>query len=187
MEPDVGRNAVHAIATEAARIVRLHHARPGLTVQVTGLEGGEGLNTVPSRANLTVDMRAMSEVDLAWGMTQLTSFAEHEDIELSLEDLGGPPPLERTPRVAALAGASIELGALLGHTFGEAVTGGVSDGSWTAHAGIPTLDGLGPVGGLDHGPDEYVETATFATSVRRRRRARRRDRCRLAPRRRLER
>jgi glutamate carboxypeptidase len=163
VEPDTGSNAVHAIATEAARILELHHARPGLTLQVTGLEGGEGLNTVPSRANLTVDMRAMSEVDLAWGMAQLTSFADHPGITLSLEDLGGPPPLERTPRVAALAGTSIELGELLGHTFGEAITGGVSDGSWTAHAGIPTLDGLGPVGGLDHGPDEYVETASFAS------------------------
>ncbi len=163
VEPDTGRNAVHAIAIEAARILELHHSRPGLTVQVTGLEGGEGLNTVPSRANLTVDMRAKSDLDLAWGIAQLTSFVEHDEITLTVEDLGGPPPLERTPRVAALAGASIELGALLGHTFGEALTGGVSDGSWTAHAGVPTLDGLGPVGGLDHGPDEYVETDTFAS------------------------
>jgi glutamate carboxypeptidase len=163
VEPDTGRNAVHAIASEAARILQLHHSRPGLTVQVTGLEGGEGLNTVPSAASLTVDLRAISEVDLAWGRAQLTSFADHHGITLSVEDLGGPPPLERTPQVAALAGASIELGALLGHTFGEALTGGVSDGSWTAHAGIPTLDGLGPVGGLDHGPDEYVETSTIAS------------------------
>jgi glutamate carboxypeptidase len=43
------------------------------------------------------------------------------------------------------------------------VAGGVSDGSWTASYGIPTLDGLGPVGGDDHSPAEYVETASFAT------------------------
>jgi glutamate carboxypeptidase len=163
VEPDTGRNAVHTIATEAARILQLHHSRPGLTVQVTGLEGGEGLNTVPSSAALTVDMRAISLADLAWGREQLTAFGEHAGITVSLEDLGGPPPLERTPHVAALAATSIELGALLGHTFGEALTGGVSDGSWTANAGIPTLDGLGPVGGLDHGPDEYIETSTLGT------------------------
>ena len=28
VEPDIGRNAVHAIATEAARILQLHHAPP---------------------------------------------------------------------------------------------------------------------------------------------------------------
>lgn len=163
VEPDTGKNAVHAIAREATRIAALHCSRPGLTVQVTGLEGGEGLNTVPSTALLTGDLRAISIADLDWARRELQALAEHAGVELSFEDLGGPPPLERTPAVATLAAAAIALGADLGHEFGEALTGGVSDGSWSAHAGIPTLDGLGPVGGLDHGPDEYVETASFAT------------------------
>jgi glutamate carboxypeptidase len=163
VEPDTGHNAVHAVAHEAVRIAGLHHARPGLTVQVTALEGGEGLNTVPSTASLAGDLRAISASDLAWGEAQIRAVGDHTGVAFSLEDLGGPPPLERTPAVAALAAAAIELGGSLGHGFGEALTGGVSDGSWTAHAGIPTLDGLGPVGGLDHGPDEYVETATLAT------------------------
>ena len=41
-------------------------------------------------------------------------------------------------------------------------TGGVSDGCWTAGAGLPTLDGLGPVGALDHSPDEYIEIGSIA-------------------------
>ncbi len=64
--------------------------------------------------------------------------------------------------MARLAEAAIGIGHELGHDFGEAVAGGVSDGSWTARV-VPTLDGLGPVGGDDHSPDEYVETASFAT------------------------
>jgi glutamate carboxypeptidase len=96
-------------------------------------------------------------------MEEVRAFGHHPDVELWEEDLGGPPPLERTAGVAALAGAAVELGGLLGHRFGEALTGGVSDGSWTAWHGIPTLDGLGPVGGDDHTPYEWVETDTFAT------------------------
>ncbi len=163
VEPDTGRNAVHAIASEATRLIGLHHARPGLTLQVTRLEGGEGLNTVPSRAMLTGDLRAITAADLAWGKEQVLALRTYTGVALALDDLGGPPALERTPAVAALAAAAIELGGALGHVFGEALTGGVSDASWTADAGIPSLDGLGPVGGLDHGPDEYVETSTFAT------------------------
>jgi len=163
VEPDTGRNAVHALSREAVRLLELHHARVGLTLQLTGLTGGEGLNTVPSRAELTGDMRAITAADLAWGMEQVRSFGAHDGIAFELAELGGPPTLERTPQVALLAEAAILLGGELGHRFGEALTGGVSDGSWTAHYGIPTLDGLGPVGGLDHGPDEYVETDTFAT------------------------
>ena len=132
-------------------------------------------------------MRAISEADLAWGDGAAHLVRRPRRASTCLvEDLGGPPPLERTPRVAALAGASIELGgAARPHVRRGADRRRVSDGSWTAHAGIPTLDGLGPVGGLDHGPDEYVETATLASRCGSRRRARRRDRRRLAPRRRL--
>jgi len=41
-------------------------------------------------------------------------------------------------------------------------TGGASDGSWCASAGIPTLDGLGPVGADDHTPDEWIEVGSIA-------------------------
>ncbi len=163
VEPDLGRNAALAIAREAVRLSELHHAREGLTFQITGLTGGVGLNTVPPEATLTGDLRAIWHADLEWAREQVLAFGDSSGVELTFEDLGGPPPLERTQHVAALAGAAISLGGALGHRFGEALTGGVSDGSWTAEAGLPTLDGLGPVGGLDHGPDEYIETDTIAT------------------------
>ena len=41
--------------------------------------------------------------------------------------------------------------------MGRRRTGGSSDGCCTAAAGIPTLDGLGPIGGHDHSPDEYID------------------------------
>lgn len=163
VDPDAGRNAILPLCHEALRLSELHYARDGLTFQVTELIGGHGVNTVPGTAYLTGDLRALTAHDLDWAMEQVRAFGHHPDVELREEDLGGPPPLERTPQIARLASAAIELGAALGHRFGEATTGGVSDGSWTAWSGIPTLDGLGPVGGDDHTPDEYVETPTFAT------------------------
>jgi len=36
------------------------------------------------------------------------------------------------------------------------MTGGASDGCYTSSFGIPTVDGLGPIGGLDHSPNEYL-------------------------------
>jgi glutamate carboxypeptidase len=162
VDPDGGRNAVRALCAEALRLSELHHVRDGLTFQVTQFHGGDGLNTVPGSAWLTGDMRGPTAAELDWAMEHVIAFGSHEGVEIRETDLGGPPPLERTPQVATLAAASIALGAALGHEFGEAATGGVSDGSWTASRGIPTLDGLGPVGGDDHTPFEYAELATFA-------------------------
>ena len=36
-------------------------------------------------------------------------------------------------------------------------TGGASDANTTAGLGVPSLDGLGPIGGNDHAPSEYLE------------------------------
>jgi glutamate carboxypeptidase len=162
VEPQAGRNAVLALCREAVRLSELDGARDGLTAQVTELRGGEGLNTVPSAATLTIDLRAPTAVVLEWALEQVGNVGAYDGVSLALEDLGGPPPLERTPAVAALAEAAIGLGASLGHRFDETLTGGVSDASWVAQRGIPVLDGLGPVGGLDHTPDEYVEIGSFA-------------------------
>jgi glutamate carboxypeptidase len=38
----------------------------------------------------------------------------------------------------------------------EASTGGGSDGNFTAAIGVPTLDGMGAVGGGAHSPGEFV-------------------------------
>jgi len=161
--PGSGRNVALALAREALRLAELDGAAPGTTLQITALEAGEGLNTVPSRGYLAADVRASTQDDLDRVTAAIRAFPAYDGIAFRFEDLGGPPPFERTPAVARLAETAVALGASLGHEFGEAVAGGVSDGSWTASHGIPTLDGLGPVGGDDHSPAEYVETASFAT------------------------
>lgn len=159
--PDEGRNAAHAICREGLRLLELDAARDGMTLELTGLQAGIGLNTVPAEASLTADLRGVRADDIEWAMEQIQAFGEHRGVALALEDLGGPPPLELTPAGLRLAETATALGAQLGHEFGHVSTGGVSDGSWTAWHGLPTLDGLGPVGGLDHTPDEYIELDTL--------------------------
>ena len=63
----------------------------------------------------------------------------------------------------ALQAASERLVATLGEPVGGQISGGMSDGCWTAAAGIPTIDGLGPVGGLDHSPREYARLDSVPT------------------------
>jgi glutamate carboxypeptidase len=158
-EPERGRNAVLALCTEALRIAALDGSRPGTTVHVTRLHGGDVVNTVPSHATLTLDMRALTAGDLDATLAEIGRVGGHDGVSLVLETTESTPPLERVP---ALAAAARELGAALGAPVREVLTGGVSDGCWTAAAGIPTLDGLGPIGGLDHTPEEYAEVGSFA-------------------------
>ena len=47
----------------------------------------------------------------------------------------------------------------------EAAVGGASDGNLTAGVGVPTLDGLGAVGGGAHADDEHVIVAELPNRV----------------------
>ena len=43
----------------------------------------------------------------------------------------------------------------------DAATGGASDANTTSALGIPTIDGLGPVGGDDHSVDEWLDETSI--------------------------
>jgi glutamate carboxypeptidase len=58
--------------------------------------------------------------------------------------------------VAGLFREAQAVAAELGRELGEGATGGGSDGNLTAALGVPTLDGLGAVGGGAHAADEHV-------------------------------
>jgi glutamate carboxypeptidase len=66
-------------------------------------------------------------------------------------------PMERTPAVAALVAETQAVARDLGFEVGETATGGAGDANTTAAAGLPTIDGLAPVGGNAHGPDEWLD------------------------------
>jgi glutamate carboxypeptidase len=62
--------------------------------------------------------------------------------------------LERSGR---LAEPVIALASRIGFETRDVSTGGASDANTTSGMGVPTIDGLGPIGGMDHSPEEYLE------------------------------
>jgi glutamate carboxypeptidase len=70
--------------------------------------------------------------------------------------------MERSSDIARLFGLAQEIGKEMGITLQEGSTGGASDGNFTAALGIPTLDGLGPIGQGAHSLDEFIEVESLA-------------------------
>ena len=75
------------------------------------------------------------------------------------------PPMERRPATERLVRLAQELAGELGFHVAGAATGGASDANAVAAAGTAVLDGLGPVGGDDHSPDEWVDLASVPSRV----------------------
>jgi glutamate carboxypeptidase len=65
--------------------------------------------------------------------------------------------MEKTEASARLVELAVLLAGELGFDLADAATGGASDANTTAAMGLPTLDGLGPVGGDDHSVDEWLD------------------------------
>jgi glutamate carboxypeptidase len=160
VEPEKGRNAILALAHQCTVINQLNGFRPDVTVNPGVIMGGTEPNVVPDYARLLVDLRAFTADDLQAVIGALAEVIERETVpgvRLKMTPIGrGHEPMPYTKEVAVLEALAQQAARELGFSVRGARTGGASDASLAAAEGKPVLDGLGPIGGLDHSPDEYI-------------------------------
>ncbi len=156
LDPGAGVNAVHELALQAARLMRLNNSRRGITVNPTIAQGGARSNVIPAAARLTVDLRAETFADMRRIEHQLKTLRPIlRGARVVVQGGFSRPPLERRSSAALFSHAQ-ELARGLGFSVDECLAGGGSDGNFTAALGVPTLDGLGAVGDGAHSPGEQV-------------------------------
>jgi len=157
LDPQTGVNAVHELALQTVRLMKMNDSRRGITVQVTVVAGGTVSNVVPDAARALLDLRVRKRADAAPLERVLRSLRPILP-EARIEMRGGVnrPPLERTAGVVDLFRRARSLMREIGVPLGESSAGGGSDGNFTAALGVPTLDGLGAIGNGAHSPREHV-------------------------------
>jgi glutamate carboxypeptidase len=158
LEPEAGVNALVEAAHQVLHIAELARADRGTTVTPTVATAGTADNVVPAEATVVVDVRvetAEEQQRIEAAFAALTPRLEGATI--SVRGGIGRPPMPESAAAALLATAR---GLLPG--LQSAVVGGGSDGNLTAALGVPTLDGLGAVGGGAHADHEYVVVDAMA-------------------------
>ena len=86
-------------------------------------------------------------------------------MSVELRHDGWHRPMEKTEGAQRLVDLAVDVAAELGFAIEDVATGGASDGNTTSAAGCPTLDGLGPIGGGAHAPDEWLDLASVVPRV----------------------
>ncbi|MFC7789215.1 M20 family metallopeptidase [Microbacterium sp. MAHUQ-60] len=167
LEPEKGVNATVEFAHVALAAAALGDEAAGTSVTPTVASSGTTTNTVPAHARLWIDVRARTAAELARVDAALRAFAP-VTLGASISVDGGinRPPLESrmSARLHALVARLAERSDL---PVPDCVAvGGASDGNFTAGMGVPTLDGLGAVGGGAHAEDEHVVVAEIAPRTR---------------------
>jgi glutamate carboxypeptidase len=167
LEPEKGANAARALAHAIVASGSVGDPAVGTTVTPTVLSAGTTTNTVPASATAALDARAAVPAEFARIEAALREAAAAAELAVpgtSVKVTGGVnrPPLDASSSAALFAQAS-SLAEVMGLPALQGVAvGGGSDGNFTAGAGIPTLDGLGAVGGGAHAEGEHVLVSAMA-------------------------
>jgi glutamate carboxypeptidase len=157
IEPGKGASAIHELARQIVALEALQDPARGVSINVGVVSGGTRTNVVADEARARIDVRVPAVSDASRLETALRALTPQTP-RTSVEVTGGVdrPPMERTAGVARLYEKARSVAAELGRDLGEGSTGGGSDGNFTAALGVPTLDGLGPIGDGAHALHEHV-------------------------------
>lgn len=167
LEPERGVNATVELARFVLAVAALGDPDAGTTVTPTRAESGTTTNTVPAGARLWIDVRARTAAELERVDRALRALVPaHPDAAFQVR--GG---INRPPMEAGMSAALVALAGRTAHRLGlppvaDVAVGGASDGNFIAGIGVPTLDGLGAVGGGAHAEHEHVVVAELAPRTR---------------------
>lgn len=162
LEPEKGVNALVEVAHQVLAISSLGRPDVGTTVTPTVATVGTTDNVVPALGRVKVDVR-------------VESAAEKERIEASMAALAVVDPaasievtgaVNRPPMPESASAPLMPHALAVAPGIGGVAVGGGSDGNFTAAIGVPTLDGLGAVGGGAHADHEFVIVDTMIDRAR---------------------
>jgi len=152
-------SAILELAHNIIAFEALNGMFPGVRVNVGHIEGGLGPGTVPAEAAFSFDLRWEKEehfIPLHERIEEIVSRPRQPHCSARLTLLNHRPALpctRETQKALSLLQQSAEE---LEQKIPTEHRRGTSDGNYFGAAGVPTLDGFGPVGIKDHTPEERI-------------------------------
>ncbi|CAH0211494.1 M20 family metallopeptidase [Roseomonas sp. CECT 9278] len=158
---------ISAIGEAAHKIVAIHaltDLKRGITLNVGLIEGGQSVNTTAPSCRFQIDLRTIDLADRDEVMGKIHDIVARAYVpgtRATLTIKGEFRPLNPTPESERVFSVYQAAAAESGLKVEAEFTGGCADSGFTAALGVPTLCGVGPVGGLAHSPQEYLEVESI--------------------------
>ena len=162
--PQDGSSAINELAHWIIELHKQSDYAQGTSVNVGTIRGGAARNVVADAAYAEVDVRFKKESELQRIRDTFASLSKQHftpgGAKVDYTFRLNRPPMNASAKTDKLCQAISGFGKELGISFGWVATGGGSDGNFTAVMGIPTVDGLGPVGAGGHSAKEWLDSKT---------------------------
>ena len=159
----VFKNGAKSAVSEMARWIvaldALQSMERNTSVNVGLASGGTKPNVVPENAEMTVDIRFSdpTEADRVEStVADLLQQAQERGISVEIVEKRGKLPLVPDEKAKAYFDHLMKIGKEAGLEFVFEARGGLSDANLIAQVGPICIDGMGPIGGDGHSPNEYI-------------------------------
>lgn len=155
-----GVSAICPLASIIQELSALSDDPAGMNVNVGVIDGGLGAIIVPDRAHAKVSSRFSSLDQQQWLREKIQEIVSHHNrdgIQVKLSPFRGFLPFQQNEQNTLMFRLVQKAGESFGITINGTTTGSPADSGITSSAGVPTICGMGPVGGGLHTDEEYIE------------------------------
>lgn len=154
------QSAVVELARQILKLEALNDQEAGLSVNVGQVKGGTATNIIPAEAEAELEVRFLNQEqgdEVEDHIQKLANSSQGFGFETDFVKGHARPPMKHTPGTAQLFQEVAQVAARNQIILSEEARWGASDANLLAAVGLPTIDGLGPVGEMDHSEDERIE------------------------------
>jgi glutamate carboxypeptidase len=159
-----GISAINEVAHKIVALKDVTDLEAGITLNVGLVSGGQSVNTVAPSAKIGIDLRYVEPAQREAAMAKIEAIVSQATVPGTTADLvikGEFLPLVQDASSKTLFEGYQAAMATLGRSVEGEFSGGCADSGFTSAVGCPTVCSTGPVGGLAHSPDEYLELASI--------------------------
>ncbi len=157
-------SAILELAHKIIALEELNGFLPGVSVNAGKVEGGLSSTTVPARAECSLDIRWEREEHREALVGEIRARMERiaqPGCRVEFEELNSRPSMPANAGSQDLLRLAQRAARRIGQKFESEHRRGTSDSNFFGSAGVPTLDGFGPVADHHHTANEYIEIPTL--------------------------
>jgi glutamate carboxypeptidase len=152
-----GRSAIREMAHQILKVEGMTDYARGITTTVGLVKGGSAANVTPETCTAEIDLRVPDPAVGAEMVERILGLQPVDpDVSIRVEGEINRPAYPKTADIVDMLERAQGVARSIGFDLEDCpMTGGGSDGNFTAALGVPTLDGLGIDGAGAHTLEEY--------------------------------
>ena len=165
LDPESGVSAIDELVDQLIAVRKIVAEHDDVLCNVGTITGGGRTNVVAGAAAADIGFRFVDPSTEEAVLAAVAALQPVRDAQLQVRVMSNRPAWQPSSAIDELLAKVAAAGRSVGQEVGGAAASGAADTNLTGWLGVPTLDGLGPVGKGAHAVHEQVIAASLSERV----------------------